>query len=79
MKNVIFTYDSILNGECGEACASILMDDDRAAEIKAAFASKSLDGYLLRERANGFCWGCEHLRGRKYVDDSIKSVDVKEV
>lgn len=79
MKNVIFTYDTIQNSESGEACASILMNDDRAEEIKAAFASKSPDGYLIRERANGFCWGCEHLRGRKYVDDSIKSVDVKEV
>ncbi len=79
MKNVIFTYDTIQNGESGEACASILMDDDRAAEIKAAFASKSPDVYLLRERANGFCWGCEHLRGRKYVDNSIKSVENKEV
>lgn len=79
MKNVIFTYDTIQNSECGEACASILMDDGRAAEIKAAFASKSPDGYLLRERANGFCWGCEHLRGRKYVDNSIKSVETKEV
>lgn len=79
MKNVIFTYDAIQNGESGEACASILMDDDRATEIKAAFASKSPDGYLLRERANGFCWSCEHLRGRGYIEGSLKAVEVKEV
>lgn len=37
MKNVIFTYDTIQNGERGE-----------------------------------------HLRGRSYVENSIKSVEVKE-
>lgn len=26
----------------------------------------------------GFCWSCEHLRGRSYVENSIKSVEVKE-
>lgn len=45
MKNVIFTYDTIQNGE----------------------------------RGIGFCWSCEHLRGRSYVENSIKSVEVKEV
>lgn len=78
MKNVIFTYDTIQNGERGEACAMILVEDDKAAEIKAAFASGSMEDHFIRERANGFCWGCEHLRGRKYVDDSIKAVEVKE-
>ena len=78
MKNVIFTYDTIQNGERGEACAMILVEDDKAAEIKAAFASGSMEGHFIRERANGFCWGCEHLRGRGYVENSIKSVEVKE-
>ena len=27
MKNVIFTYDTIQNGERGEACAMILVED----------------------------------------------------
>lgn len=35
-------------------------------------------GYFLRERGIGFCWSCEHLRGRSYVENSIKSVEVKE-
>lgn len=30
MKNVIFTYDTIQNGERGEACATILVDDAQA-------------------------------------------------
>lgn len=54
MKNVIFSYDTIQNGERGEA------------------------GYFLRERGIGFCWSCEHLRGRGYVENSIKSVKVEE-
>lgn len=65
MKNVIFTYDTIQNGERGEACAMILVEDAQA-------------GYFLRERGIGFCWSCEHLRGRGYVENSIKSVEVKE-
>ena len=67
MKNVIFTYDTIQNGERGEACAMILVEDAQAWA-----------GYFLRERGIGFCWSCEHLRGRGYVENSIKSVEVKE-
>ena len=37
MKNVIFTYDSRVKGEEGETCMNILLDDDRAAAIKAAY------------------------------------------
>lgn len=38
MKRVTFTYDSKdmkhgINGEIGEACASILLDDDRGQEL----------------------------------------------
>lgn len=82
MKNVIFTYTSIKDGESGEACAMILVEDDKAAEILVAFeapaALPSAKRIIIREQANGFCWGCEHLRGRKYVDDSIKAVEVRE-
>ena len=40
MKRVTFTYDSKdmkhgINGEIGEACASILLEDDRAKEIRS--------------------------------------------
>lgn len=40
MKNVIFTYDSRVKGEEGETCMNILMDDDRAAAIKAAYDNR---------------------------------------
>ena len=64
MKNVIFTYDTIQNGERGEACAMILVEDAQA--------------WALQSAGIGFCWSCEHLRGRSYVENSIKSVEVKE-
>lgn len=40
MKNVIFTYDTIQNGERGEACATILVDDAQAWALQAAFSGK---------------------------------------
>lgn len=55
MKKVIFTYDSKdmkhgINGEIGEACASILLDDDRAEEIRVAFNEnrKAAAAYTMR-------------------------------
>ncbi len=80
MKNVIFTYDTIQNGERGEACAMILVEDAQAWALQSAFSGKdnTQAGYFLRERGIGFCWSCEHLRGRGYVVNSIKSVEVKE-
>ena len=80
MKNVIFTYDTIQNGERGEASAMILVEDAQAWALQSAFSGKdnTQAGYFLRERGIGFCWSCEHLRGRSYVENSIKSVEVKE-
>ena len=48
MKKVIFTYDSKdmkhgQNGEIGEASASILVEDERAKEIRAAFNEDRAD------------------------------------
>ena len=48
MKKVIFTYDSKdmkhgQNGEIGEASASILVEDERAKEIHAAFNEDRAD------------------------------------
>lgn len=37
MKNVIFTYDTIQNGERGEACATILVDDAQAWATSSRF------------------------------------------
>lgn len=67
--------------DIGEACASILLDDDRAEEIRAAFNEnrKAAASYTMRERAIGFCWSCEHLRGRGFIEDSIKSVQVEDI
>ena len=52
MKNVIFTYDSRVKGEEGETCMNILLDDDRAAAIKAAYdnrqGSSEIEDILLR-------------------------------
>lgn len=63
-----------------EACATILVDDAQAWALQAAFSGKdhTKAGYFLRERGIGFCWSCEHLRGRGYVENSIKSVKVEE-
>lgn len=86
MKRVTFTYNSKdmkhgISGEIGEACASILLDDDRAEEIRAAFNEnrKAAAAYIMRERAIGFCWSCEHLRGCGFIEGSIKSVQVEDI
>ena len=65
------------NGETGEACAEIVLEDEGAEQIKAALAP---NGDLLRRlKAEGFCRSCEYLRGRMYVENSLKSAEVKEV
>lgn len=71
---------TVKNGERGEACAMILVEDAQAWALQSAFSGKdnTKAGYFLRERGIGFCWSCEHLRGRSYVENSIKSVEVKE-
>ena len=58
MKKVIFTYDSKdmkhgQNGEIGEASASILVEDERAKEIHAAFNEDHADhtAYFIREQS----------------------------
>ena len=52
MKNVIFTYDIRAKGEEGEASVTILLDDDRAAVVKAAYdnrqGSSEIEDILLR-------------------------------
>lgn len=70
MKKVIFTYDSKdmkhgQNGEIGEASASILVEDERAKEIRAAFnllPDGRSTGQLLRCRVRVRAF--EHQRGR---------------
>ena len=37
MKYVIFTYDIRMKGKEDEACMTVLLDDDRAAVVKAAY------------------------------------------
>jgi hypothetical protein len=69
MKNVIFTYDSRAKGEEGEASMTILLDDDRAAVVKAAYdnrqGSSEIEDILLRCKVDDLCAACEALRGAK--------------
>ena len=81
MKNLTITYDTMQNGEVGEACVFIPMEDAQAN--KAAFEKSELlskrEAYDLRDAVNGFVKYCERARGREYMSDSIKTVEVKEV
>ena len=83
MKNLTITYDTMQNGEVGEACVFIPMEDAQANKIKAAFEKSELlskrEAYDLRDAVNGFVKYCERARGREYMSDSIKAVEVKEV
>lgn len=83
MKNLTITYDTLQNGESGEACVSIPMEDEQAERIKAAFEGlgsiSKREAFDLRDAVNGFVKFCERARGREYVSDSIKTVEVKEV
>lgn len=40
MKYVIFTYDIRMKGKEDEACMTVLLDDDRAAVVKAAYDNR---------------------------------------
>lgn len=83
MKNVIFTYDSRMKGEEGEACMTVLLDDTRAAAVKAVYDNRQrnseIEDILLRCKVDDLCAACEALRGRKYIHNSIKCVEVEEV
>lgn len=83
MKNLTITYGTMQNGEVGEACVFIPMEDAQANKIKAAFEKSELlskrEAYDLRDAVNGFVKYCERARGREYMSDSIKTVEVKEV
>lgn len=83
MKNLTITYDALQNGEVGEACVFIPMEDAQANKIKAAFEKSELlskrEAYDLRDAVSGFVKYCERARGREYMSDSIKTVEVKEV
>lgn len=83
MKNLTITYDTMQNGEVGEAYVFIPMEDAQANKIKAAFEKSELlskrEAYDLRDAVNGFVKYCERARGREYMSDSIKTVEVKEV
>lgn len=57
MKNLTITYDTMQNGEVGEACVFIPMEDAQANKIKAAFEKSELlskrEAYDLRDAVNG--------------------------
>lgn len=83
MKTVVFTYDAIKNGESGEACVTIPLEDERAAKVKAAMENpctlSKREAFDLRSTVEGFIKACERVRGRAYVDESIKSIEIEEV
>lgn len=83
MKYVIFTYDIRMKGKEDEACMTVLLDDDRAAVVKAAYdnrqGSSEIEDILLRCKVDDLCAASETLRGRRYVHDSIKTVEIREV
>lgn len=83
MKIVIFTYDSRARGEEGEACTNILLEDEQAAAVKAAYdnrkGSSEISDILLRCKVDDLCTASETLRGRRYVHDSVKAVEIREV
>ena len=82
MKYAIFTYSIRMKGEEGKACMTVLMDDDRAAAVKAAYdnrqGSSEIEDILLRCKVDDLCAACEALRGRKYLRNSIKCVETEE-
>ena len=48
MKNITFTYDGWMDGEQGEACMTVMVDDERAEMLDAAFnAPAKLPTYRL--------------------------------
>lgn len=82
MKYVIFTYDIRMKGKEDEAYMTVLLDDDRAAVVKAAYdnrqRSSEIEDILLRCKVDDLCAACEALRGRKYLRNSIKRVEIEE-
>lgn len=82
MKNITFTYDGWMDGEQGEACMTVMVDDERAAAVKAAYdnrqGSSEIEDILLRCKVDDLCAACEALRGRKYLRNSIKCVEIEE-
>jgi len=78
MKCTIFTYNIRMKGEEGKASMTVLMDDDRAAAVKAACdnrqGSSEIEDILLQCKVDDLCAACEALRGRK----CIKCVEIKE-
>ena len=83
MKIVIFTYDSRARGEEGEASTNILLEDEQAAAVKAAYDNRQeqsgISDILLRCKVDDLCAASETLRGRRYVHDSVKAVGIREV
>lgn len=83
MKIVIFTYDSRARGEEGEASTNILLEDEQAAAVKAAYDNRQeqsgISDILLRCKVDDLCAASETLRGRRYVHDSVKTVEIREV
>ena len=83
MKNITFTYDGWMDGEQGEACMTVMVDDERAEMLDAAFNAPAklpkTKVLILKDQTERLCNACECIRGREYASGSIKTVEVEEV
>lgn len=77
MKNLTIAYDTMQNGEVGEACVFIPMEDAQANKIKAAFEKSELlskrEAYDLRDAVSGFVKCCERARGRSTLTTASRT------
>ena len=73
MKYVIFTYDIRMKGKEDEACMTVLL-----AAYDNRQGSSEIEDILLRCKVDDLCAACEALRGRKYLRNSIKCVEIEE-
>ena len=81
MKNITFTYDGWMDGEQGEACMTVMVDDERAEMLDAAFNAPAklpkTKVLILKDQTERLCNACECIRGREYASGSIKTVEVR--
>ena len=84
MKNITFTYDTVRNGEHGEACLTLPMfEDDRALQIQRVATANPVTlgtgDFSLYYSIHELLYYAEAMRGRVYTHDSIKTVELEDV
>lgn len=83
MKNITFTYDTVENGEHGEACLTLPMfEDDRALRIQQIATMHPMDvkgcDYELYALCHAVICAAETMRGRSYTYGSVKTVELED-